>query len=60
MYDTSRGRTCGDTEWLKASEMRASDIESEYRHKQQSLNDDGEGRNEYLELLRDKIAIPVA
>lgn len=50
-YEMSQWRTNNDIVWLNVSKMRGRTIECECQDKQQSLDDDGESRDEYLELF---------
>lgn len=52
--DVSWTRTQGDIKGLRASMMRDSDVKYEYCRKQQSFDDVGEGRDDYLELFRNE------
>lgn len=47
-------------EWLKASGLKRSDVETQRQHKLQRFDDDGQSRREYLQLLSKKIEIQVA
>lgn len=44
---------------MKASRMRRSNVEPEWRHRQQVLDDDEKIREKYVELFQNKAAIQV-
>lgn len=49
-----------DIECLNASTIRDGNVEFEWRHKQQSFDDDREGKGEHIELSEIKLAILIA
>lgn len=44
-------------EWLKASAERKTHDEYQWRNKQQKFDDNGEGRDEYLDLFQNETRI---
>lgn len=46
-----------ENETAEKSEVRDGDDESEWRRKQRKLDDNGEGRDQYLELFRNQMVV---